>query len=65
MTGAGKFVLVGLALGLALVALGLALLAAPHGLPLRGEAVPACSSCDARHQNIARIRADLSQETLP
>jgi hypothetical protein len=49
---------------LALVALGVAAFAATTGLPLRATepAAAACSSCDARHQRLATIRAS---ETAP
>lgn len=52
---------------LAMMALGAAALAAAGGWTFLGAetAAAGCSGCDARHQNLARTRAVLAEETAP
>lgn len=54
-------------IALALVAFGMSAWAASTGLPFRqaDPQAPGCSSCDARHQNVGRLRAALAEETAP
>jgi hypothetical protein len=51
-------------IALALAVLGLSALAATRGLPSRSAdlGAAACSSCDARHHSMARIRATVAKE---
>lgn len=51
---------------LALLVVAVAATAATGSLPFRqNETAAACSSCDARHQNIARKQSATTQESAP
>ncbi len=54
-------------IALALVALGLCAVATTKGLPVGGAetSATACSSCDARHQNLMRLGARREAEITP
>jgi hypothetical protein len=47
------------------LAVGLAAMATTSGRPAPDASPAACSSCDARQQSFARIRATLAEETTP